>query len=51
MRLSTSANELAIEIVEIKKAVLVYRAINHKLRQQMMKLIHKKDKMTVTDLQ
>lgn len=41
---------LKIEILRIKKAALILRAINHKLRQQMLKMIDEKGKMTVTDL-
>jgi DNA-binding transcriptional ArsR family regulator len=39
-----------VELLKIKKAALVLRAINHKLRQQMMKIIDEKGKMTVTEL-
>lgn len=43
-------NELDINIAEIKKAALQYRAINHKLRQDIIQLIHKAGKITVTEL-
>jgi len=43
-------SELEINILEIRKAALIFRAINHKLRQDMMKLIHKSGKITVTEL-
>lgn len=42
--------ELSIHEQELKKAVLIYRAINNKLRQQMLKLIHEREKMTVTEI-
>lgn len=42
--------ELEINILEIRKAALLFRAINHRLRQDMMKLIHKSGKITVTEL-
>lgn len=45
-----STSELKIEIIQLKKAALILRAINHKLRQQMMKLIHQNGKMTVTEI-
>ena len=35
---------------ELRKAVLVLRAVNHKLRQQMIELIETNKRMTVTDL-
>ena len=42
--------ELSINEQELKKAVLIYRAVNNKLRQQMLKLIHEREKMTVTEI-
>jgi DNA-binding transcriptional ArsR family regulator len=43
-------SELEINILELRKAALIFRAINHKLRQDMLKLIHKAGKITVTEL-
>jgi DNA-binding transcriptional ArsR family regulator len=43
-------SELEINILEIRKAALIFRAINHKLRQDMMRLIHRSGKITVTEL-
>jgi len=43
-------SELEINILEIRKAAMIFRAINHKLRQDIMKLIHKSGKITVTEL-
>lgn len=43
-------NELVIDVAEIKKATLLYRAINHKLRQDILQLIHKSGRITVTEL-
>jgi hypothetical protein len=45
----SSSTELKIDVIQLKKAALILRAINHKLRQQIMKLIHQNGKMTVTD--
>jgi DNA-binding transcriptional ArsR family regulator len=42
--------ELKIDYQVLRKSVLVLRAINHKLRQEMIQLIDKEGKMTVTDL-
>lgn len=39
-----------VELLKIKKAALVLRAINHKLRQQMMRIIDERGKITVTEL-
>jgi DNA-binding transcriptional ArsR family regulator len=42
--------ELKIDFQILRKSVLVLRAVNHKLRQEMIRLINKEGKMTVTDL-
>lgn len=45
-----SSAELRIDVIQLKKAALILRAVNHKLRQQIMKLIHQNGKMTVTEI-
>jgi DNA-binding transcriptional ArsR family regulator len=45
---NTSA--LNIDQLSLKKAALTLRAINHKLRQQILKLIHDNQRMTVTEI-
>src|SRR3954469_19967907 len=47
---SSSPSELKIDVIQLKKAALILRAVNHKLRQQIMKLIHQNGKMTVTEI-
>ena len=42
--------ELRIDFQVLRKSVLVLRAVNHKLRQEMIRLINQEGKMTVTDL-
>ena len=42
--------ELKIDVIQLKKAALILRAVNHKLRQQILKLIHQHEKMTVTEI-
>lgn len=42
--------ELRIDVMELKKAALLYRAINHRLRQEMLRIIHNQMRMTVTDI-
>ncbi len=42
--------ELKIDVLQLKKAALILRAINHKLRQQILKLLHQNEKMTVTEI-
>ena len=44
------ASELKIDVIQLKKAALVLRAVNHKLRQQMLKLLHQSGQMTVTQI-
>lgn len=43
-------NAVKIDYLNVKKASLVLRALNHKLRQQMVKMLDEKDRMTVTDI-
>jgi DNA-binding transcriptional ArsR family regulator len=40
----------SLEYLTIKKASLIFRAINHKLRQEMIKLIDKRGQATVTEI-
>lgn len=42
--------ELQINYYNVKKASLVLRALNHKLRQQILKLIHENGKLAVTEI-
>jgi DNA-binding transcriptional ArsR family regulator len=41
---------LKLDLHNLKKAALVLRAVNHKLRQQILKLIDEHGRMTVTEL-
>lgn len=48
---SVSVNgELKIDVLQLKKAALILRAVNHKLRQQILKLLHQHERMTVTEI-
>lgn len=42
--------EIQLDYAELRKAVLVLRAINHKLRQRMIDLLEENEQMTVTDI-
>lgn len=42
--------DLKIDAIQLKKASLIFRAINHKLRQQMVKFINQSGKITVTQI-
>jgi DNA-binding transcriptional ArsR family regulator len=46
----TTETDLNIETHELKKAALIVRAINHKLRQQLLQFIHQRGTVTVTEL-
>jgi DNA-binding transcriptional ArsR family regulator len=48
--LSSGKNALKVDYLRTKKAALILRAVNHKLRQQMIKLIDDKKQITVTEL-
>ena len=48
--LSENGNSLKVDLLNIKKAALILRAVNHKLRQQILRLIDEHGKMTVTEL-
>jgi DNA-binding transcriptional ArsR family regulator len=39
-----------VDYLHLKKAALIIRALNHKLRQQMVKLLDEHERMTVTEI-
>jgi DNA-binding transcriptional ArsR family regulator len=39
-----------VDLNKSKKAAMILRAVNHKLRQQIMNVITEKEKITVTDI-
>ena len=41
---------IQLDYAELRKAVLVLRAVNHKLRQRIIDLLEENDSMTVTDI-
>lgn len=41
---------MKIDFLQVKKAALILRALNHKLRQQILKLLEESGKMTVTEI-
>jgi len=43
-------SEVKIDFLQVKKAALILRALNHKLRQQLLKLLEEKTKLTVTEI-
>ncbi len=46
---STEATLLP-DALAVKKSAIIIRAVNHKLRQQILKLLMEKDRMTVTEI-
>ena len=46
----TSTADLQVDLLGVKKAALILRALNHKLRQQILRLIDENGRMTVTEL-
>jgi DNA-binding transcriptional ArsR family regulator len=42
--------EVQLDYTELRKAVLVLRAVNHKLRQRIIDLLETGESMTVTDI-
>src|ERR1700712_5598666 len=46
----SSESSINVDYHSLKKAALVLRALNHKLRQQLLKLIEEEKKITVTEI-
>ena len=46
----TSNENLKLDFLRLKKAAMILRAMNHKLRQQLLKLIDENQKITVTEI-
>ncbi len=42
--------EIQLDYTDLRKAVLVLRAVNHKLRQRIIELLEENESMTVTDI-
>ena len=48
--LKKGGKEVQLDYSDLRRAVLVLRAVNHKLRQRMIDLLDENDTMTVTDI-
>ncbi len=48
--LKKGKTEIELDYAELRKAVLVLRAVNHKLRQNIIDLLEESDSLTVTDI-
>ena len=47
---TTTMSTIKIDYYNVKKVALILRALNHKLRQQLLKLIEEEKKITVTEI-
>ena len=45
-----SGENLKLDFLRLKKAAMILRALNNKLRQQLLKLVDEHDKITVTEI-
>jgi DNA-binding transcriptional ArsR family regulator len=50
LALKKGKSDILLDYAELRKAVLVLRAINHKLRQRVINLLEENQRMTVTDI-
>ncbi|MBC7775391.1 MAG: helix-turn-helix transcriptional regulator [Phycisphaerae bacterium] len=48
--LKNGAHDASLDYIELRKAALVLRAVNHKLRQKMLDLLDENKRMTVTEI-
>lgn len=48
--LKKGGSDIQLDYADLRKAVLVLRAVNHKLRQRIIDLLEDNDTMTVTDI-
>ena len=48
--LKKGKDDIQLDYAELRKAVLVLRAVNHKLRQRIIDLLEENERMTVTDI-
>lgn len=45
-----NSDEIKLEYNILRKAVIILRSVNHKLRQNIIKLLEENERMTVTDI-
>lgn len=48
--LKKGKTDITLDYVELRKAVLVLRAVNHKLRQNIIEILEEAERLTVTEL-
>jgi DNA-binding transcriptional ArsR family regulator len=47
---TAGASALKVDLLNVKKAAVILRAINHKLRQQILRLLDENGRLTVTEV-
>ena len=47
---TVDSDSIKLDYLHLKKAALVLRAMNHKLRQQMIKMLDENQRLTVTEI-
>ena len=50
MKTTKTDNSFTLETIQLKKAAMVFRAINHPLRQEILRLLHDQQQMMVTEI-
>lgn len=50
MLIDAEGKAVQVDFVSLKKGAMILRALNHKLRQQIVKLVDEKKKITVTEI-
>jgi len=50
LQLANGTSPLKVDLLHSKKGAMILRALNHKLRQQIVKLIDEHKKVTVTEI-
>ncbi len=50
MLLHSDNSAVKVDFVNLKKGAMILRALNHKLRQQIVKLVDEKQRITVTEI-
>ena len=50
MESAETARELEIEVLQLQKAALFFRAVNNTLRNRILHLLHKNQSLTVTSI-
>lgn len=47
---TNEGNKVFIDFLQVQRSSLVFRALNHKLRQEILQLLRNEEKLTVTEI-